>query len=84
MWEEHPEYQKAQAKMIGLIVLAVLLLYLGFAIMHRDWDLLKTTLKVAAALIIALGILSGSAWLLVRFFTRLGSRRPERKEPPNG
>ncbi len=84
MWEEHPEYQKRQARMIGLIVLALLLLYLGYAIIHRDRNVLKTTLQVAAAVIIALGVLSGSAWLVVRFFTRPRSRPPRQKEPPNG
>ena len=84
MWEEHPEYQKQQARMIGLGVLALLLLYLGYAIIHRDWDLLKTTLQAAVALVIALGILSGSVWLLVRFVSRFCSRLRRRKEPPSG
>ncbi len=72
MWEEHPSYQKQQAAIIGLIVLALVLLYLGYAAVHRDWDLFTGTLKFAAALLIALGILSGSAWVIVRLLTRRG------------
>jgi NAD/NADP transhydrogenase beta subunit len=84
MWEEHPEYQKEQARAIGLIVLALFVLYTGWAVIHRDWDLLKTTLMIGGSLIAALGILSGSAWILVKILTRARSRAAQEKEPPNG
>jgi hypothetical protein len=61
MWEEHPEYQKFQARMVGIIVLTLFVLYAGFAIVNRDWDLLKNTLLLAGALVAVLGMLSGMA-----------------------
>jgi hypothetical protein len=70
MWEEHPEYQKFQARMVGIIVLTLFVLYAGFAIVNRDWDLLKNTLLLAGALVAVLGMLSGMAWLVVKIFTR--------------
>ena len=70
--------------MIGLIVLAVFAVYLGSAVIHQDWDLLKMTLLVGGCLVVALGILSGSAWLLVKILTRGRSRPSMEEEPPNG
>ncbi|MBP9900150.1 MAG: hypothetical protein V9H26_18935 [Verrucomicrobiota bacterium] len=74
MWEEQPEYQKSQAKLIG-VVLGLLFIYgVVYCISERDWDLLGQVLLFAGALVVAIGLLSGTAWLLVKIFTR-GRRR---------
>jgi hypothetical protein len=70
MWEEHPWYQQQQARIIGFFVVALILLYAGSAVTHRDWHLLGQVLLLAAALAIAIGLLSGTAWLLVKVLTR--------------
>jgi uncharacterized membrane protein YbaN (DUF454 family) len=77
MWEEHPEYQKQQALTIGLIILALLVLYAGYAFRKRNWELLGQVLMIAAAMIVAIGLLSGTVWLLVKIFTR---RKPEPRQ----
>lgn len=82
MWEEEPWYQKQQAKKIGLTVLGLFALYLGWAVVHRDWDLLKGTLVAGGCLIAALGLLVGLVWVLVKVFTRSSSKQPRRNEPP--
>lgn len=70
MWEEHPEYQKQQARFIVWTFLAIIVLYLGYAITHRDWDLLREVLKFVGAFIAAFGLLVGLVWLFVKIFTR--------------
>ena len=84
MWEEHPQYQKQQARMVGLIVLGLFALYLGWALVHGDWELLKGTLMVGGCFVAALGILSGSAWLLMQMFTRGRPRSAHDKRDTNG
>jgi len=81
MWEEHPSYQKSQAMMVGVIVLAIFLLYASFAIVNHDWDLLRKTLLFAGALVGVVGFLSGLAWLAVKIFTH--GRRSDTKERKN-
>lgn len=76
MWEEHPECQKQQAKMIGVLVVFTIILYIGYAIKERDWDLLRQVLLYSGALIISLGLLSGTAWLFVKILTRLKKHEP--------
>ena len=80
MWEEHPEYQKSQALMVGVLVLMLFGLYVGFAIVNRDWDLLRKTLLLAGALVGVLGLLSGLAWLVVKIFTRGRTRGSQEKK----
>src|ERR1043165_1422142 len=70
MWEEHPAYQKAQAKMIGIGVVLLFICGVVYAVSTRDRELLRTVCLIAGALIFALTLLSGTAWLLVRLFTR--------------
>lgn len=70
MWEEHPEYQKAQAKMIGIGAVLLFIFGVVYAVSERDWDLLRTVCLFAAALIFSLALLSGTAWLVVRVLTR--------------
>jgi hypothetical protein len=77
MWEEHPENQKKQARLTGIIILLLLALFLGYAVVHHDWDLFRQTLLIAGALVTAIGILSGAAWLLVRILSR---RRRDRDQ----
>ena len=84
MWEEHPEYQKSQARMIGLLILGAFIYYLGSAIIDRDWELFKNTLKAGGCFLTALGILSGSVWILVKLFTRQPSKSSRPKKPLNG
>ena len=70
MWEEHPEYQKLQAKMIGLGLVLLLVAGVAYCISERDWDSLRQVLLFAGAIVFCLALLSGTAWLLVRIFTR--------------
>ena len=70
MWEEQPEYQKAQAKLIGVALVLLFIYGVVYCISERDWDLLKQILLFAGALVIAFGLLSGTAWLLVKIFAR--------------
>lgn len=70
MWEEHPEYQKAQAKMIGVGLVLLLIAGIVYCVSEHDWDLLRQVLLFAAAFVFCLALLSGTAWLVVRFFTR--------------
>jgi uncharacterized membrane protein len=70
MWEEHPEYQKAQTRLIGFLLLLLLIVtVISLAVAH-DWDSLKQVLLFAGAFIIALGLVFGFVWLLVKIFTR--------------
>jgi hypothetical protein len=70
MWEEHPEYQKSQARMIGIGLLLLLIAGVAYCISERDWDLLRLVLLLAGALLFSLALLSGTAWLVVRIITR--------------
>ncbi len=79
MWEEHPSYQKQQAVMIGLLVLGCIIWCAGSAIANHDWQLLRQVLLFTGALPLALGLLSGTVWLLVRIFTRVRRSRAEDK-----
>ena len=45
-----------------------------YCISERDLGLLKQVLLFAGALVVAFGFMSGTAWLLVKIFTR-GRRR---------
>lgn len=74
MWEEHPEYQKAQAKLVGVLLVLLFIYGIYFCISERDWDSLRQVLLYAGALVLAAGLLSGSAWLLVRILTRVRRR----------
>ncbi len=78
MWEEHPEYQKAQAKMVGLLVLAVFIGAIIYCVSNRDWDLLRLVLYAGAGLAVALSILPLAAWLVVKVVTR---RRQKPRKP---
>jgi hypothetical protein len=79
MWEEHPDYQKQQARIIGLVVIAMVLLYAWSAIATEDWALLKQVILFTVGLAIAIGLLTGAAWLLVTVFTRRPRSAPGRE-----
>ena len=70
MWEEHPEYQKAQARLIGFLLLLLLIVCVVSFIVARDWDSLKQVLLFAGAFVFVLCLFSGGAWILVKIFTR--------------
>jgi hypothetical protein len=70
MWEEHPEYQKAQAKLIGIGLAVLLVAGIAYCISEHDWDSLRQVLLFAGAIVFSLALLSGTAWLVVRIFTR--------------
>ena len=70
MWEEHPEYQKAQAKMLGIGLALLFVSVVAYSISGRDWHLLWQVLSAAGALLLSGALLSGAAWLIVRLFTR--------------
>jgi hypothetical protein len=70
MWEEHPEYQKQQARTIGVLLVLLVVGYAGWAVAEHDWDLLRQVLLFAGAFIIALALVFGFVWTLVKIFTR--------------
>jgi hypothetical protein len=70
MWEEHPEYQKAQAKLIGIGLVLLLVAGIADCISERDWDSLRQVLLFAGAIVLCLALLSGTARLVVGIFTR--------------
>ena len=70
IWEDHPEYQKQQARWIGGLLLLLLVVCVVSFIASRDWDSLKQVLLLTGAFILVLGLFSGSAWLVVRIFTK--------------
>jgi len=81
MWEEQPEYQRAQAKMIGVGVVLVFLAGIVYCVCEGDWHLLGQILLFGGALVFCMGLLSGTAWLLVRIFSRRRAhRRPSREK----
>lgn len=80
MWEEHPLYQKQQAWIIGLLVSGCIIWCAGSAIANHDWQFLRQVLLFTGSLLAALGLLSGTAWLLVRLFTRIHRRREGKRE----
>ncbi len=80
MWEEHPEYQKSQAKMIGLLVLMVFIGSLIYFASKRDWDLLWQVLYAGAASVVALAIFPIAAWVVIRLVARRGIR-PSKPQP---
>ena len=69
MWEEHPEYQKQQARLIGLGVAALVVIYIVFAVRQRDWDLLKQILMFIGAFVVAFGFVFCVVWTLMKIFT---------------
>lgn len=77
MWEEHPEYQKLQARVIGLGVSALAALYIIDAVAQHDWDLLKQVLVFVGAFVVAFGLVFGFVWLLVKIFTRRQTDAPK-------
>jgi len=70
MWEEHPEYQKQQMRLIGLGVAALVIIYIGFAVRQRDWDLLTQILMFVGAFVVAFGLVFGVVSTLMKIFTR--------------
>jgi hypothetical protein len=75
MWEEHPEYQKRQARWTGVLLVLLLVIYVVDFSVACDWASLKQVLLFAGAFVLVLGLLSVGARLLVRLFTR--NRRPD-------
>jgi hypothetical protein len=70
MWEEHPAYQKAQAAAIGVGLVLLLLAGIVYCVSERNWPLLGQVLLFAGTLVLCLVLLSLTARLLVRIFTR--------------
>ena len=70
MWEEHPEYQKAQVRLIGFLLLLLLIVTVVSLAVAHDWDSLKQVLLFAGAFVIALALVFGVVWTMVKIFTR--------------
>jgi hypothetical protein len=83
MWEEEPWYQKQQMKTIGVLIVVFFAVYVLYAVSERDWHLLRQTLLFGAALLIAMGTLSGTAWLLVKIFTRGQTKDSQERRDPD-
>jgi len=77
MWEEHPAYQKAQAKMIGLLVAVLFLGSAIYCILGRDWDLLRLVICAGIGLVTALPFLPLSAWLIIKVLKRVRGSPPK-------
>jgi hypothetical protein len=78
MWEENPEYQKAQAKMIGIGLVLLFVAGVVFCVLERDWHLLGELFKFAGALVFCMGLLYGAARLLVRILGQSASTIQDR------
>jgi hypothetical protein len=78
MWEEHPEYQKAQTKAVGLLVAVGFLGAIIYSASHRDWDLLRIVLCGGIGLAVAIAIFPLVAWMVVK----VGARRQIRSTRP--
>ena len=70
LWEEYPGYQKTQARLIGFLLLLVLIVCVSVLLLNRMWELLGGLLLFLGAVLLAVAILVGGAWLLVPRFTR--------------
>jgi hypothetical protein len=75
MWEEHPEYQKQQAKLLG--VLLVLLFIYGMMIAD-DWEDRKQVITFAACFVAAAATFPLVAWFLIKLAKLLRPRRGQR------
>src|SRR6476469_2256910 len=84
MWEEHPAYQKAQAKIIGLLVLVLFIGSVVYCVSKRDWDLLRLVLYAGAGLVVALAVFPLFAWIIVRALGRHRPSRPPKSQPNPG
>lgn len=82
MWEEHPEYQKQQMLLIGILLAVLFVVTAGDAIVQHEWGFLRFILLIAGALLFSLALLSGTAWLVVRIVTRWSAKSKTRKETP--
>lgn len=83
MWEEHPEYQKQQMLLIGILLAVLFVVLAGDAIVQKQWDFLRFILLIAGGLLFSMALLSGTAWLIVRIVTRRSARSKSRKETPD-
>jgi len=81
MWEEQPGHQKLQARIIGVLLGGLLVLYVGWSLVGHDWGLLKQVLLMAAAVVIVLGLLPGGMWLLLRLVARTPAGGMKRFRP---
>lgn len=70
MWEEHPDYQKAQMRFIGIMVAVGIGVCLGWAVFQRDWELFRGISLVVGGVVLALLILVGLVRLVVRILSR--------------
>jgi hypothetical protein len=80
MWEEHPEYQKQQARFIGWIVAGVIVLYLVYAAVNHDWDLFRDVCLFVGGVILGSGLFVFCVWLLVKFLTRRHENAAKRED----
>lgn len=56
--------------MIGALLILLAVACLGNAVVKRDWDLLGQILLFAGAFTVALGLVVGIVWMLVKIFIR--------------
>lgn len=79
MWEEHPEYQKSQAKAIGLLIAVVFIGSVIYSASNRDWDLLRLVLYAGIGLAVAFAIFPLAAWMIVKVVARrqIRSTKPQ-------
>ena len=74
MWEEHPEYQKLQARLIGWGLAGWVVFGVVAAMLDGDWTTLDEIMLYVGAFAAAFGLLAGMAWVLVRLLTGKGDR----------
>jgi hypothetical protein len=80
MWEEHATYQKAQARMIGLMVVVLFVGSVIYCVCQRDWSLLRLVLYTGGSLVVALAFLSLVRFVVVKGMARLQGR-PAKPRP---
>ncbi len=79
MWEEEPEYQRAQARIIGLLVVGLLVGIAAYSLFQHDWALLQVVLMAAVGLGVALFLVPVVLRLVLKVLGRLWAAWSKRR-----
>jgi len=79
LWEEDPEYQKAQARMLGVLMVLLFVTGLSTAWIKQDWDAAMLVLVFGASFSLSAVVLPLTAWLLIKLVR--AALRPSRSRP---
>jgi hypothetical protein len=79
LWEEDPEYKKAQARMLGVLMVLLFVTGLSTAWIKQDWDAAMLVLVFGASFSLSAVVLPLTAWLLIKLVR--AALRPSRARP---